>query len=701
MAPTFLSRRSLLVALIFAQGGCTVQRDSLDEISVEELPRLQGRFAVQEDAERLNAVEAYVGDTDFFVSYKTGGKLIYAGGNWSDRIDLSTAERGNEEAYAGPYLLPLQYRQSVPWDRLPESPIVPALLSDKQWQRFREQLFAAILPRDERHGVIMHFANDDYFFYYNEDNKFESRLLIDKPANYAVSERFSFGEFMQRGLPQLGSFLVGEGVSNRRIVFSTGDTGAYALPFLYVNLDLPIAVFVRSERASMREPADPNSSQMIRSVGRVAHSHLGGLVFRPLSGVFKLLFVATEAAAETVRPQSLASLERTPIPEITDGPAMDLASWERRVDDLTSRKATSGTIRYLIDGEEFFSRLIDVLTSARESILLRSYIFDNDDFAETIGQLLRRRSNEGLDVRVLLDGFGTILAAGTQHESMPEDYVPPVSIRAFLESDSNINVRLVNNPWLVAGDHVKATIIDDEIAFTGGMNIGREYRYVWHDMMMELQGPVVDILTNNFSNAWSHAGMFGDLGYFFHKLRPNRNRDRLGGQSMRVLFTNPGNAEIFRVQREAIRSSQRFIFIESAYFADDSMLYELAKARRRGVDVRVILPLIANHGMMNQSNALAANAMLEHGIRVFLYPGMSHVKAAVFDGWACLGSANWDNLSFHTNKELNIATSDTQAVDDLMARLFAADFQKSVEMTEPFPERWSDHLAELLVDYLF
>ncbi len=130
------------------------------------------------------------------------------------------------------------------------------------------------------------------------------------------------------------------------------------------------------------------------------------------------------------------------------------------------------------------------------------------------------------------------------------------------------------------------------------------------------------------------------------------------------------------------------------------MLYELARARRRGVDVRVILPLVSNHGALNQSNALAANAMLEHGIRVFLYPGMSHVKAAVFDGWACMGSANWDKLSFRTNKELNIATSHEPTVNELLERVFAEDFGKSVELTEPFPARWSDHLMEVVADYL-
>ena len=232
------------------------------------------------------------------------------------------------------------------------------------------------------------------------------------------------------------------------------------------------------------------------------------------------------------------------------------------------------------------------------------------------------------------------------------------------------------------------------------MNIGREYRYVWHDMMMEAHGAVVDVLSQEFDNAWAHAGPLGDIGFFFQKMKPKRHLSDDKGYPLRVLFTRTGNAEIFRAQLAAIRNAKNYIYIENAYFTDDAMLYELARARRRGVDVRVILPLVGNHGSINRSNVLAANAMLDHGIRVFLYPGMSHVKAAVFDGWVCLGSANWDKLSFRINKELNLATSHPAATDEVLERLFDVDFAKSVELTEPFPVRWSDHLFEVVADDL-
>jgi cardiolipin synthase A/B len=82
------------------------------------------------------------------------------------------------------------------------------------------------------------------------------------------------------------------------------------------------------------------------------------------------------------------------------------------------------------------------------------------------------------------------------------------------------------------------------------------------------------------------------------------------------------------------------------------------------------------------SNQIAINTLLDHGIRVYSYPGMSHVKAAIFDGWACVGSANYDKLSLEVNKELNLATSDADTVNSLLEEVFLPDMAMSEEITE-------------------
>ena len=150
----------------------------------------------------------------------------------------------------------------------------------------------------------------------------------------------------------------------------------------------------------------------------------------------------------------------------------------------------------------------------------------------------------------------------------------------------------------------------------------------------------------------------------------------------------------------AIRRAKSYIYIENPYLSDDLILHELIMARHRGVDVRVVIPLECNWNTMARSNALAANEMLANGIRVYLYPGMSHVKAAIFDGWACLGSANFDQASLRLNREVNLATSHPALVDKLVTRLFRKDFKDSILLTEFFAERKSDRLYEMVADLM-
>ncbi len=687
----------LVLSIALTTSGCSTPRgnDAPDDIRM-----LPGRFAEEPVTEPLEALDAFIGPERFYLKYEGEDGVVYAGGNWSERVDLSLFRQETAGEYSGPFILPLEYRQKMTWAKTPEERIEPLILSSKQWNRFIDKLFATIIPKTEMTGVVMHFDDDDYFLYYNDINNFEARLIIDKPEHYTVAERIDFAEFMRRSIPVMEIFLDEEGVADRRLLFSTGDAGRYSLPFVYINMDLPMAAFVRYAPAPREGPVATESTQIAQSLGHVAQSHAAGLINRPLTSVYRLFFFAKDVAAEAVRPTWLVTLESEPVPPVSGKPGMDLDAWEARLDAIIGRPSSSGSMKYLIDGEEYFTRFIDEVSTARESVAIRTYIFDNDDFAEKVGNLLRRRAADGIDVRILLDGLGTIVATRAEDESMPAEYEAPESVRLFLESDSDIRVRQSRNPWLVAGDHVKTTIIDNEIAFAGGMNIGREYRYVWHDLMMELEGPIVGELVEEFDDAWAHAGMMGDVGFLFSRLQSDEAGRPPGAVPLRVLHTRPGKAEIFNAQRAAIRAAQSYIYIENAYFTDDAMLYELAKARRRGVDVRIILPMVGNHGPINKSNVLAANAMLDHGIRVFVYPGMSHVKAAVFDGWACLGSANWDKLSFRTNRELNVATSDEATVNALLERLFQRDFEAAVELTEPFPERWSDHLAELLADYL-
>ena len=159
------------------------------------------------------------------------------------------------------------------------------------------------------------------------------------------------------------------------------------------------------------------------------------------------------------------------------------------------------------------------------------------------------------------------------------------------------------------------------------------------------------------------------------------------GHPIRLLYTKLGDSQIYRAQLAAVRAAKRYVYIHNPYISDDGFLVALIRARRRGVDVRVILSTRGDSPTIDRSNLLAANAMFRRGIRVYLYPGFSHVKAAIYDGWSCLGSANLDKMSLRINKELNLATSHQDTVRTLETRLFEVDFEISTEMTHPFDEQ--------------
>jgi len=426
-------------------------------------------------------------------------------------------------------------------------------------------------------------------------------------------------------------------------------------------------------------------------------------VTRPVSNFLAMSSYAMKSATGLVRRTAVGTvqfpaLEAEPVPGLAYADPMDLEKWEQDLDRISGRKQTKGTIKFLVDGEEYFDRLLQAVTAARESVDMRTYIFDNDDFAVEVADVLKTKS-QSIDVRVMVDAFGNMVAAQTDPQSLPKEYQGPLSIEQYIERGSRVKFRSRAIPW-ITGDHTKTTIIDKKLAFIGGMNVGREYRYDWHDLMMEVTGPVVDHLQYDTNKAWARASVFGDAANFLAFLGGEKKRADDHGYPVRVLYTRSHDSQIYRAQLAAIRRAKSYILIENAYFSDDVILYELARARRRGVDVQVILPAAGNHGAHNASNSVTINKMLKNGIRVYRYPGMSHVKAAIFDGWACVGSANFDKLSLQVNREVNLATSHEPFVNELLDRVFIPDLARSTEISEmvdvTVPARW----LEVVVDEL-
>jgi cardiolipin synthase len=568
------------------------------------------------------------------------------------------------------------------------------LRDPEQWHELVQKVFESLLPAQPDHGVLLLSHQRETVIYRDQDHKSKIVRLINKPPEITVDRTLDGKDFSREVIQALEKQADPARRNPDQVLFITGDDPAFVL------VDIP-----RRQVVFLSYPSDPEN-RLSEVPGWFALRALNTLLFKsyvvtaiknPFTLVGRGLWHIGNSGATAI--QAGSQSPATPPPLYT-GRGMDLAEWEKYLDKSVSARRYKGQIDFFIDGQKFFPALIQSVQEAKKSVDVLVFIFDVDDYAVKIADLLKQRSAQ-VRVRVLMDEMGSLFAAQVAPEGGPPDFKPPSEIRFYLKSQSHVQVRAAANPWLTA-EHRKCIIIDGRKAYVGGMNIGRDYRYDWHDMMVGLSGPVVGRLEKDYREAWAHAGLLGDFAYAWEWFTPlgKRKLEVTNSIDIRPLRTATWNVGIYHAQLEAIRRAKSYIYIENAYFDDDTILRELIRARRRGVDVRVILPGENDSGIMQTSNQVVANDLVNNGIRVFAYPKMTHVKAAIYDGWACLGSANFEKMSLRIAQELDVGFSDPASVEHLKRDLFEKDFSLSREVTGPVPLNWMDFVTKALANQL-
>jgi hypothetical protein len=375
------------------------------------------------------------------------------------------------------------------------------------WQAVRQTVFEQLTPQDENEGALLNYRDIEYLWYRTGDGALTGVDLKKKPAEVSVASQYRIEAMTDSLFEFLQLVLAERGVADRRFVIATGETGAYARPFVAIDLDTQEFGFLSLEPFTFGSSPNNYAVKGGKLGDHVVRSYVIEPINRPFTFVSRLFYFLTDSIADLSRRayvnRTYPDIEDTNIPAISSGPGMDLDAWEHRLDKLVGSERFSGEIEVLVDGDTYFPRLIESVIDATESVKVRTYIFDNDDYATALADMLKGQS-EKVDVKVLVDGLGTILAQGAAAGTVPEDYEAPLAITNYLERESEIQVRSVDNPW-ATGDHSKTTIIDSDHAYIGGMNIGREYRWEWHDMMMRVEGSIVSYIEREFDKTWVWA----------------------------------------------------------------------------------------------------------------------------------------------------------------------------------------------------
>lgn len=373
-------------------------------------------------------------------------------------------------------------------------------------------------------------------------------------------------------------------------------------------------------------------------------------------------------------------------------------------DRLTDRPIVGGNrVRMLRDGDESYPAMLEAIHGAQRSVALSTYIFASDEAGQPFIDALIAAHRRRVEVRVLVDGFGSLYTWPRAHVALRK-----AGVRAELFAPQ---LRHAGLAFFNLRNHRKILTVDGAIAFTGGTNIRRDNLHAVRpkspvrDLHFRITGPVVAQIQDAFAEDWVFStGEILDGPAWYPELTDE------GGTIARVITDGPdGDLEVLsHVLHGAIDMARERITIVTPYFLPDpGLITALSVAALRGVEVRIVLPAHVNIVPVQWAAAAQLWQVLRPGCRVFLSPKpFDHSKLMVVDRhWALVGSTNWDPRSLRLNFELDVelyCAACASALDDHAAARIAESREVSLAELDgrPFATKVRDGIARLFSPYL-
>jgi cardiolipin synthase len=353
-------------------------------------------------------------------------------------------------------------------------------------------------------------------------------------------------------------------------------------------------------------------------------------------------------------------------------PAEQGSSIERILCTDGSPRASGGNRVELLDtGERAYESLIALLERSTRSIHIATFILGGDEVGRSVLEVLERKAREGLEVRLLVDA---LFAFRADHGAL-ERLHKAGGRYAFFMPVLHIPFRGHAN----LRNHRKITVVDGEQAILGGMNLAREYMGPlpvegrWRDLNVRVQGPAAADADAVFRSDWSFAAKET------LEATPTTASSPKNGGVVQLTASGPDvRADtLYDALVSALFSATSRIFIATPYFIpDETLAHALVLATRRGVDVRVVVPLRSNHWTADIAGGGYLRQVQDAGGRVLPYlDGMMHAKAVVIDqSIGVLGSANMDMRSLFLDYEVALffySAPEIEAIASWFGALFA------------------------------
>lgn len=302
----------------------------------------------------------------------------------------------------------------------------------------------------------------------------------------------------------------------------------------------------------------------------------------------------------------------------------------------------------ITDGQSKYAKLLTDIEMAKESIHMAYYGFHNDEIGRQFADALARKAKQGVTVRVLLDGVGSM-------------FTPRRMFQGMLEHGGRL--RKVKPYFTHFRYHRKIVVIDGRIGYTGGMNIGEKYigrmksKSPWRDTQIRMQGDAVYSLQYHFLYDWLYANTMKNPGISpneFDALFPEHGvKNRLYCQILASgVDTERQNVKLSYIRM--LSSAREKALFQTPYFIpDDSLLDALKVALGSGIEVAVMIPQRKSSFFLQPVTNYYIGRLIPLGLKVFLYDGYIHAKMLrVDDSVTCIGSVNIDIRSLEIDEEI-------------------------------------------------
>lgn len=332
-------------------------------------------------------------------------------------------------------------------------------------------------------------------------------------------------------------------------------------------------------------------------------------------------------------------------------------------------------VTFFTDGKEKFSHLFEDIKKAKDNVHVEYYAFFDDKIGNAFLDVLVEKASEGVEVRLVFDPWGgkttvkffrPLVAAGGK-------VVPFITSRNLIRK-TRLNYHL----------HRKIVVIDGQISWTGGFNVGDQYLETsrkfgyWRDTHGRLVGTASFSLQEIFIRDWNASiKNKADLLEYEDRYFVVPPLESQGETAMQIVADGPETRD--QIIKDGfikmIVTASKRVWIQTPYLIpDDSMYSALTIAVKSGVDVRIMIPCKPDHPFIYRATQYYANLFTAIGVKVYIYEaGFIHAKTILADeATASFGTTNQDIRSYDLNFEVSAFCYDKE-INRQLAEIFEKD----------------------------